>query len=375
MNILIQHDKSSGERGVVMAQRLASRLTELGFEAAFGEGNAVQTTRDFVLRLSSGLDTQGNHHALVALNDPETLLERALRVLPLDFSSLPLLTEGESKIVRAWTDKVVVMRFKPTVYSFTANRYGVVPGTDIIRARFTAALFRLMATASWDGATPPRSAFLAEIASTDHVPLIVEERVEDCNLETRIKRYHIGSPVHRYRFTEKYPTTHGRKPISRWSHLDTPVVCFDWRHPLTSEGERLADEPLSDDYAALWLDDVSYAKEMARQTFLWMEKMFADNDLRLIDMCLFIDRKGRTLYGEISPDCMRVRFGLGDPSQADAADKDLWRTGRAPNEVRRRYQELYQRLFASHNKEEGGNNGNARLHELRKPSHIAQWLD
>jgi phosphoribosylaminoimidazole-succinocarboxamide synthase len=358
-----------------MAQNLAARLTELGFAAVFGNGNPVNSTGDsVVLTLSNTQVFREQRSAVVPLDGTETLLERTLRVLPLDFSALPLLTEGESKILRLWTDKVVVARFKPTVYSFTANRYGEVPGTDMIRAKFTAALFRSMAAVKWDLATPPRSAFLAEISSADNVPLIVEERVADCNLETRIKRYHVGSPTHRYRYTEKYPTAWNNGPISRWSRFHSPVVCFDWRHPLMSdEGERLADEPLSDDYAGLWMYDVAYAKEMARQAFLWMEETFAEGGVRLIDMCLFIDREGRVIYGEISPDCMRVRLGLEDPFKAEAADKDLWRTGKPPAEVHYRYRDLYERLFVTNNEEKGEHYGNEGLHKLRKPSNIAQW--
>lgn len=374
MKIIIQSDTSSGERGAVTARKLAARLTELGFNAAFGNGSAVNFTGDSVVLILSNLrGAQEHRNTIVPLDGPETLLERALRLLPLDFCSLPLLVEGESKILRLWTDKVVVARFKPTVYSFTANRYGEVAGTDVIRVKFTAALFRSMAAVNWDVATPPRSAFLAEIWSPNQIPLLVEERMADCNLETRIKRYHVGSPTHRYRYTDKHPTTQSANPLSHGSRFHWPVVCFDWRHPLKSvEGERLADEPLSDDYAAVWMHDIAYAKGMASQTFLWMEEMFADHDLRLIDMCLFIDREGQTIYGEISPDCMRVRLGLEDPFKAEAADKDLWRNGRPPDEVYRRYLELYERLFASNNEEEGDQNGNEGLHKLRNPSHISE---
>jgi hypothetical protein len=69
-------------------------------------------------------------------------------------------------------------------------------------------------------------------------------------------------------------------------------------------GNRLANERISDDYAAIWMCNVGYAKEMARQTFLWMAEMFESADLTLVDMCAFIDREGKTIYGEISPDCM-----------------------------------------------------------------------
>ncbi len=323
------------------ARQLASDLASLGFSTAQSNSDGAGDCCE--IRLVD--DVRPKRNGDVALEGGEKLLERALRELPLDFPTLPLLVEGESKEIRLWTDKTVVMRFKPTVYSYTANRYGEVAGTDELRAKFTAVIFRRMADRAF-GEFAPANAFLAAIESK-HGLLIVQKRVRACNLETRIKRYHIGSPVHRYKYTEAYPSAADGAPIARWTRFDSPVVCFDWRHPLmTPTGERLADEPLPDDYAALWMQDVPHAKEIARATFIWLESLFLNAGLRLIDMCLFIDREGRTIYGEISPDCMRVRLELGDPREAEAADKDLWRNGRAPHELRERYEQLYRRLFS-----------------------------
>lgn len=343
MRILIEHDTS--DRLSFMAKELASELSDLGFNAEPALSNAFPRPEHIRIYLTNTTAAASDDRRQVSATGPETLLERALRVLPLDFDSLPLLVEGESKIIRKWTERLVAIRFKPTVYSFTANRYGEVFGTDSIRLKFSAALFRLMAAAKFEDDAIPRSAFVAEYESADG-PLLIERMVEACNLEARIKRYHIGSPVHRYRYTEKHPTRNGGRPLSRWSRLDSPVVCFDWRHPLFDEEQnRLADEPLPDDYAALWIDNFPHAKKMALRTFLWMEKLFEASALRLIDMCIFIDRTGETIYGEISPDCMRVRLDLSDPSLAEAADKDLWRAGRSPDALHSRYQELHQRLF------------------------------
>jgi len=124
------------------------------------------------------------------------------------------------------------------------------------------------------------------------------------------------------------------------------VVCFDWRHPLTDEGgNRLADEPLPDDYARLWMYDVDSGKQIARQTFLWLEEMFREHGVILVDLCLLIDRAGKTIYGEISPDCMRISLQPTDPTAADHAAKDIWRAGGSPHELRRSYEEIYTRIF------------------------------
>jgi phosphoribosylaminoimidazole-succinocarboxamide synthase len=282
----------------------------------------------------------------IYLGKVESLLEQTLRILmPSDFDTLPLITEGESKIVRQWTDKVVVIKSKPTVYSYTMNRYGTASGTGDVRMKFSAMLFRRMQSIRSDDYVIPYSAFLAEVPSKEG-PLLAERKADHCNVEVRVKRYHIGSPVHRYRYTKEYGSTQRSGPIDRWSRFDSPIVCFDWRNPLRDkEGNRLADEPISDDYAAVWMKNVGYAKEMARKTFLWLEEMFRQADLCLIDMCIFIDREGKMIYGEISPDCMRVRFGTGDdPSALPSGDKDLWRTGSSEELLLANYEKIYQKL-------------------------------
>jgi phosphoribosylaminoimidazole-succinocarboxamide synthase len=172
--------------------------------------------------------------------------------------------------------------------------------------------------------------------------------METCNLEVRVKRYHIGSPLHRYRYTERHRSTLDTGPVTRWTRFPETVVCFDWRNPLADEhGTRLADEPLPDDYARLWMADVDRAKAVARQTFLWLERLFADRGVILIDICLLLDRTGTTLYGEISPDCMRVSLQAANPAAAARAAKDIWRAGGSSDELRHSYLEIYERIFES----------------------------
>lgn len=270
-----------------------------------------------------------------------SLVEQALRGIRFDFASLPLLVRGDSKEIRLLTPRIALVRLIPTVYSFTYNRYGEVPGTDEVRARFSAELFREMAAEP--GSVHLSSAFLGLIESP-FGPLLAEEVVNTCNLEVRVKRFHIGSPVYRYRYFERHLTAYGGNPVQRWSRFEYPVVCFDWRHPLQDDdGNRLADEPLSDDYAAVWIDDIAGAKQLARSAFEWIEKRFARAKLQLVDICLFLDRTGKVLYGEISPDCMRVRSLAS--MEWDSLDKDHWRIGGKPEEVLERYQRLHRAVF------------------------------
>jgi len=277
----------------------------------------------------------------VRLESARAPLEQLLQGLHFDFEALPLLVRGESKEIRLLTPNVCLARLLPTAYSYTNNRYGVVPGTDHVRARFSAEIFRAMQADPLIG--PGAVAFLGLVESP-HGPLIAERVVTTCNLEVRVKRYHIGSPTKRYRFVDQHATAHGGPPLQRWDRFGQPVVCFDWRHPLRGDdGERLADEPLSDDYAALWIDDMASAKHLARRAFSWMEALFAGRGLRLIDICYFIDRPGTTIFGEISPDCMRVRSSASD--DAEALDKDEWRSGGDADQVLNRYQRLYTIMF------------------------------
>jgi phosphoribosylaminoimidazole-succinocarboxamide synthase len=338
-----------------VAAQLVAQLVELNFEvelSEFPQFNRADLAEKLYLELlpgeQAGSGWAERHKLYYCPTDPAapTLIEQVLRWLPLDFEKLPLLIEGESKEVRLWTDKVVVSRFKPTVYSYTMNRSGEAPGTEQSRLRFSAALFRRLSQLPSHNGVGFSSAFLAELVGPQG-SLMVQRRVEVSNLEVRIKRYHIGSPLHRYRYTERYQTVQQNgAPLGRWSRLEQPLVCFDWRHPLWDEqGNRLADEPLPDDYAGVWMENVGYAKTLARQTFLWLEKFFARGGVCLVDMCLLIDRTGRIIYGEISPDCMRLRLDLNHPELAEAGAKDLWRIGGSAEQLQQHYEMLYERIF------------------------------
>lgn len=284
----------------------------------------------------------GGEPILVDPGHPEcSMIEQVLQSLRFEFDQLPLLTRGESKELRLLTPRIVLAKLLPTVYSFTNNRYGNAPGTEVVRARFSAQIFRRMALDP--GPRHLANAFLGLIESP-HGPLLAEHLVSPGNIEVRVKRYHIGSPTHRYRFAEQHRTAGDGPPLERWDRFAAPLVCFDWRHPMADgDGRPLADEPLPDDYAGIWLDDVPAAKRLARDTFEWMEALFAMRGVKLIDICYFIDRTGRVIFGEISPDCMRVRSQASDESEA--LDKDEWRSGGHPEDVLRRYERLHAIIF------------------------------
>jgi phosphoribosylaminoimidazole-succinocarboxamide synthase len=340
--VVISAHEQLGETGTSLAHTLAKELTRLGFLVVTEQSaNSALGAQAIMLVPSVGL---GGIRTIpvgpsMQLN---TLLELVLRRIPFDFNSLPLYVEGESKEIRRWTEKVVLVKMKPTVYSYTHNRCGLIPGTDKLRLSFTCEIFRRMHSVIV-GETAIKTSFLGEIGD-DEYSYIAEHLVETCNLEIRVKRYHIGSPVRRYLYTETYPSVDSC-PITRWTYFKDPVVCFDWRHPLKDHNDnRLADEPLSDDYAGLWMFNVPGAKRLAKSAFLWLESEFARVGMRIIDGCFFIDRYGSIIYGEVSPDCMRIRRDMQNPATADAADKDLWRQGKSPEEVLAGYAEVNRRL-------------------------------
>lgn len=319
-------------RANAAAEKLLDECEDLGLPMR------IETADEAGIRVRGA---NGEQIKLALLNNRHSLIEQFVRGLRFDFESLPLLAKGESKEVRRLSSRVSVAKLIPSVYSYTNNRYGFAPGTESVRTHFCAEIFREMSR--HPGKRHLSTAFIGLVEHAN-LPLLVERHVCASNLEVRVKRYHIGSPTHRYKFTDKFETAHAGPPLAKWTRFEKPVVCFDWRHPLRDlDGERLADEPLPDDYAAVWIDDVNAAKALARDTFEWLEARFDAKGLKLIDICFFIDRSGTSIFGEISPDCMRVRSRASD--DADALDKDEWRQGGGADTVLLRYASLYERVF------------------------------
>ncbi|MBI1902441.1 MAG: hypothetical protein HYS13_15170 [Planctomycetia bacterium] len=140
-------------------------------------------------------------------------------------------------------------------------------------------------------------------------------------VEVVVKRRHIGTPKHRYRFIEQYPTRAG-KILAADAEYPELQVRFDWRNPVRdSSGQRLADEIMSEQFADLYID-VPKARSLAIAAFEALATFLSGRGLVLDDICFFIDRDGRCIFSEISPDCLRAR-AVGEGS----LDKDVWRAG------------------------------------------------
>lgn len=257
------------------------------------------------------------------------------------FEELPTIAEGNSKIVKYLGDGLVAIKLKPTVYSYTHNRAGEIEGTDKLRLKASKALLEIVTKG---GASHTYREFVGDFiiselvmpedvgeAWTGFVPPDLDETkrlklAKAPPIEVVVKRYHTGTPKHRYYDMSGTTARQGDfigagRPIKTDEPYPELVVRFDWRNPMESrEGERLADEVLPETMAN-WYIDVEQARLTARIAFLALERNLKKVGLELWDICFFITEDGKKIFSEISPDCMRVR------AADESLDKDVWRSG------------------------------------------------
>lgn len=271
-----------------------------------------------------------------------------------DFKAMPLVVEGESKEVRYAGQSQVVIRLKPTVYSFTHNRTGEILGSDVARLQAVQQILPALTAAGVDhtyqavndrwimsdlvlqperpGHEPPfrpHDLSEAEIAALPKAPPI----------EVIAKARHTGTSKHRYFGFDTYPMRDGSYvgPEEPYPH---PIIRFDWRNPMKhpETDARLADEILPE-LIANWFIDTDTAQKTAAKAFSVLSAFFEAHKMDLWDICFFITEDGKKLFGEVSPDCMRVR-ALGGV----ALDKDVWRAGGSSSEVLKKWQEMVKLL-------------------------------
>lgn len=250
-------------------------------------------------------------------------------MLHTEFEKLPPLVRGESKDVRLIDDDRVAIRFLPTVYSFTHNRCGEVPGTAELRVRSSEILTKVLSTAGLDHAY-----------ESFHGDIVVAKKVDPPPIEIIVKGRHLGTPKHRYFGMNKYPTRHGNR-IEVGERYPRPWVRFDWRNPLRHPDtkDRLADEVLGEDLADEFID-VARSKATALRAWTAMHLALARVGIELVDICLFLDVTGTLIFGELSPDCARFRYQDRD------LDKDVWRKGGDSQLVLDRWREFVDRVEA-----------------------------
>ena len=256
-----------------------------------------------------------------------------------EYETFPLVVEGESKIVRRMPDHLqpleypplCLIRFKPTIYSFTANRTAVVPGSDLLRLRAT----KLFLAALEKDRVRHAYRYVGEKY------IIADLIAQPPPIEVVVKAFHTGTSKHRYvgmngaRVRPSHPL-YLRDPIVNDGPYPRPRVRFDWRNPFVhpTTGAALADEVLGEETADLFID-VKQARLTALQTFRSVSNFLQSHNIICYDLCLFISEDGRTVFGEISQDCGRFRhLDLG------SLDKDVWRAGGSSDQVLSKWQLL-----------------------------------
>lgn len=251
------------------------------------------------------------------------------------FRTLPLYVEGESKEIRLLNDDIGIIYFKPTIYSFTSNRTGIVEGSNIPRVKCCEVLCEVLKV---NGINHSYIDYGDEF--------IITKIIKDApNIEVVIKANHTGTSKHRYfgmnesKVRESHPYFGGME-IKDMQPYPTPIVRFDWRNPFQHPTTKvqLADEVMCDEQADLFID-VKEAKKTAVRTFQVLQNFLNEKDIMIYDLCLFISEDGKTVYGEISPDCGRYRhFDLG------SLDKDVWRAGGSSKDVLEKWNLLHEMI-------------------------------
>ncbi|MBX7221704.1 MAG: hypothetical protein K1Y36_17260 [Blastocatellia bacterium] len=247
------------------------------------------------------------------------------------FEALPLVVEGESKIVRNAGNGQCVIRFKPTIYSFTANRAGVIEGSDVLRLRASRIFLEVLRKAGVNHA-------YREINDRFVLADLIENPPP---IEVVVKAFHSGTSKHRYVGMSGWPIRKSHLFFSGYKFegdggYPAPLVRFDWRNPLKhpDSGKWLADEVLGDAQAD-WFIDTNKARVTALNVYRALSNFLGERDVVLYDLCLFISEDGETVFGEISQDCGRFRhFDLG------SLDKDEWRAGGSSEQVLKKWETL-----------------------------------
>lgn len=301
------------------------------------------------------------------------------------FNRLPLVIRGLSKEVRyvgPGDDGMprVVIRFLPTVYSHTANRTGVVEGSDTARLRVTGQFLRVFKDVGVDHAyervndrwvlsrlVMPHP---AEFARYRQDPFVLRDVPEDVArlvptappVEVIVKDFHGGTSKHGYvgmsgtRVRQGHPLYAGFRVDAEGAYPAT-VVRFDWRNPIAvcsacgapwpdedvascacgregAERRRVEDRAMPEDIADLYID-AARARQTALRARAAIQDHLGRRDVVVHDLCLFISQDGRTVYGEVSPDCGRFRHMVHG-----SLDKNVWRAGGSSDEVLAKWQML-----------------------------------
>jgi len=268
--------------------------------------------------------------------------------------------EGESKKFFSWNN-LALIELKPTMYSFTHNRYGVVEGTDSIRVLFwelfatrmnnyvsnyllgnkvsddlsnknTVQLLKNVVNQELLTADYPFiSNYLGKISANKTDYAIVKFADSIPPLEIVWKNYLVGTTKHNLKLIDKYQTKDGQV-IEYEGQLPLDIIRFDWRNPLPDK-----DECIPDEFAEFYIN-TSTAREVARLASHLLNDILASKGYELVDLCYFMNYEGNRIHSEITPDGMRIK------KKGKSFDKDLWRQGKDKATIINVWTELYEDL-------------------------------
>ncbi len=250
------------------------------------------------------------------------------------FDDLAIFHRGKSiEIRKTSTPGLLLERFSPTIYSYTANRVGVIDETNLIRMAVT----RIF----WSEINKKGISTCA-IACEGDTALITEETIPP--IEVVVKGALVGTPAHVYHGLFQHADKFGKLFVKGERHA--PYVRFDYRNPLHDEaGNRLRDECLPLALAERFIN-TKVAEETVLQVFKVVAQTLQEVNMQVLDMCLFLNVTGEIICGELSPDNMRIK----DLQNTQDFDKDVWRKGKSSEELLTKWHEIQARLEQKYDK-------------------------
>lgn len=270
---------------------------------------------------------------------------------------------GESKrVFKDSKSDLCLIKLKPTMYSFTNNRYGEVKNCDLLRnklwkifsdeinntvinktvwgmdiTKYSEYVDKLATELFINDKIKPNypfvTSYLGQIEINNEIYNICKYVKKESPLEIVWKEYFTGTMKHNLLDVELKNTRYG-KPIELESKIPE-IVRFDWRNPFERNGVRYKDEAIPDDFANFYIDTY-YAKILCKLVSNIIKEFLEKHGYRFVDTCYFMDMDSTLVFNEITPDGMRIKSLKDDGS----FDKDLWRQGKDSETINKMWTKL-----------------------------------
>jgi len=257
---------------------------------------------------------------MILQNKDTFMFQHIPSMATIDPTSLPIVMEGNSRILRDLSQDYYLIQFKNNVFSYTQNRAETISETGNARLQSFRSLLTLMHY---------EHSYLLHDTEYIGSDFIVARKGEVPPIEVLCKAYPVGSDSHLYEnllknnklFNADAPLlTYHDRPVPRYKRA--PLVKATWRNEI-SYGK---DEIMTDDYMEQLFDDWDKVKTDAKNSFRALERSFRhiDSEAVLIDCCFIYTTTGHHIY-EFSPDMLRMSWDM---------DKDVFRKGSSTEETR-----------------------------------------